>query len=182
MPEWIQSIDDQTFDWFRDHHTQWLDYHVKNLTVLGSTTLLAVIGPVALGALLLCNQYKKALLFVVLVFGLFYATQGIKTAVERHRPPHAKAHSGSFPSGHSSRTMTVLGLLALCLRSPRQGGIRPVLFVYALLTALLLAVAVGLSRLYLGDHYLSDVIAGWLLGLLFIVVFCLADRLTRSET
>ncbi len=181
MPEWIQSIDDEVFGWFQDHHTRWLDFNVNNLTVLGTTTLLAIIGLVTLGALLLCRQCKKAVFFVVLVVGVFYATQGIKTAVARHRPPKAKSHSASFPSGHSSRTMAVLGLAALCLRSRGQGGIRPALSLYAFSCAMLLAVAVGLSRLYLGVHYLTDVIGGWLLGLLALVVFCLAERLTRSE-
>jgi undecaprenyl-diphosphatase len=181
MPEWIQHIDDQVLVWFRAEHTKWLDINVKNITVLGSTTVLAIFGVIALGALLLCGQYKKAFLVIVLVIGTYYATDGIKSAVGRHRPPDVKKKSASFPSGHSSRSMSVFGILALCLRNRGQRGLRRVIFVYALLWAFLLAGAVGVSRLYLGDHYLSDVVAGLLLGLAVMLAFYLADRYTEFE-
>jgi undecaprenyl-diphosphatase len=176
MPEWIRSIDKQAIRWMKEYHNDWLTYNLKNVTALGSTTLLALIALLALGILLLSKQYKKALFFVVLVVGVYYATQGIKTAVARKRPAAAKSHSPSFPSSHASLSMAVFGMLAFCVRGPAQGRRRFLVFLYALLWALFLAVIVGLSRVYLEKHYFSDVVGGWLLGLVFVIVFYLASK------
>jgi undecaprenyl-diphosphatase len=167
MPEWVQSIDDDVLAWFARHHTTFLEVNVPEFTRLGGRTLIAVFGLVALGVLLLAGQFRKALFLVVLVLGVHYATQGIKTAVARPRPPQAKSHSKSFPSSHASLSMGLFGMLALCLygRAPRR------LTAYALLCAFTLAVLVGLSRLYLEKHYPSDVLGGWLVGLAFVIAF-----------
>jgi undecaprenyl-diphosphatase len=72
--------------------------------------------------------------------------------------------------------MTVYPVFALCLWRDTKRSQR-----YAVLSAILLALVVGLSRLYFGNHYLSDVIGGWLLGMLFVLAFGLVNqRLDRS--
>jgi undecaprenyl-diphosphatase len=181
MPEWIQNVDKQFIEVIRDHHDKWLTYNLNNVTALGSTTVLALVAVVTLGGLVLMAQCKKAFLFAVLVIGAYYATNGIKNVVARHRPAGAKSHSASFPSSHSSLSMAVFGMVALSVRKRGIEGRRRLVFWYALLCALILAGLVGISRVYLGYHYPSDVVAGWLLGLIFMIVYFLADKLTESR-
>ncbi|MCM2579813.1 phosphatase PAP2 family protein [Streptomyces meridianus] len=92
--------------------------------------------------------------------------QGIKAAVGRARPdwqrPVDTAHFASFPSGHAMTAALTCTLLLWLLRREGVRGLP------AVLTATLAAVSVtgvGFTRLYLGVHWLSDVLAGWLLGL-----------------
>ncbi len=182
MPTWINDIDLEVLNWFQTQRTDWLNYNVSNFTALGSTTVLAVVVVIALGFLLLYGQCRKVFLVAVIVVGAFYATEGIKTAVARPRPTlgvNAKPRAPrSFPSSHSSLSMTVFMVLALCLRRPSRTVARTRAYPCALAWAFLLAVVVGISRLYLGVHHLSDVLAGLLLGLVFALLFYLADRLT----
>jgi undecaprenyl-diphosphatase len=167
MPEWVQSIDDEVLAWFGQQHTKFLDINVSEFTTLGGRTLIVVFSALALGVLLLAGQCRKALFLAVLLVATSYATQGIKEAVARPRPPQAKSHSKSFPSSHASLSMALFGMLALCVRGRAPAR----LTAYALFCGFALAVLVGLSRLYLGKHYLSDVLCGWLVGLVFVIGF-----------
>jgi len=96
------------------------------------------------------------------------ATQAIvtlvKVIVERARPDSAEAlsHAGgyAFPSGHSATAVVVYGALALI--AARRGGARA--RAAAIVAAVALAGLVGITRVYLGVHFPSDVLAGWLLG------------------
>jgi undecaprenyl-diphosphatase len=177
MPSWIQGVDEQLMRWFQAHHTRFLDNSFQNLTALGSTTVVTVVSLFCLGMLLLNHQYKRAVVAVVVLVAAYYATQGVKAWVGRPRPVleqpvEAGGSSASFPSSHASLAMTVYPMYALCLRHSAKQVRR-----YAVISAVLLALVVGLSRLYFGNHFLSDVIVGWLFGILFVLAFYLADRL-----
>ncbi|MEV6166451.1 phosphatase PAP2 family protein [Streptomyces sp. NPDC052052] len=106
--------------------------------------------------------------------------QGLKTAVGRERPqwlhPVDSAHYAAFPSGHAMSATVTCGLLLWLLR--RHGAGRRVWWP-ALVAASLSVVGVGLTRLYLGVHWLSDVLGGWLLGAA-LVGFAIAG-FTRYE-
>ncbi|MET8743700.1 phosphatase PAP2 family protein [Streptomyces sp. NPDC004728] len=100
--------------------------------------------------------------------------QGLKSAVGRERPqwpdPVDSAHYAAFPSGHAMTATVSCGLLLWLLR---RYGAGPRLWRTALVVACLSVVGVGLTRLYLGVHWLSDVLAGWLLGV-SLVAFAIA--------
>ncbi|MGW1408963.1 phosphatase PAP2 family protein [Streptomyces sp. NPDC002403] len=91
--------------------------------------------------------------------------QGLKSAVGRERPhwpdPVDSAHYAAFPSGHAMTAMVSFGLLLWLLR---RYGAGPRLWRTALVVACVSVVGVGLTRLYLGVHWLSDVLGGWLFG------------------
>ncbi|MFE6281284.1 phosphatase PAP2 family protein [Streptomyces sp. NPDC057877] len=97
--------------------------------------------------------------------------QGTKAAVGRDRPvwpdPVDSAHYAAFPSGHAMTAAMVCGLLVWLLH--RQGADRT-LWRIALAWALVSVVGVGLTRVWLGVHWFTDVLGGWLLGALVVAV------------
>ena len=138
---------------------------MRAVTWLGSPVWLDVVFGIGLAALLLARLWLPALFLVLASPGTVLLTQTLKPLVDRHRPPvaHLTSASGpSFPSGHAASTTALYGallLIALSLPPFRTGGMRR-----ALIGAVVVMLAlVGLSRVVLGVHYPTDVIAGWLL-------------------
>ncbi|CBG75205.1 MULTISPECIES: phosphatase PAP2 family protein [Streptomyces] len=101
--------------------------------------------------------------------------QGLKAAVGRERPawpdPVDSAHYAAYPSGHAMTATVVLGLVVWLLH--RYGAGRAVVRA-ALAVAVVSVLGVGLTRIWLGVHWASDVLGGWLLGGLTIAVAVLA--------
>jgi len=97
--------------------------------------------------------------------------QYLKAAVGRDRPvwpdPVDSAHYGAFPSGHAMTATVVCGLLLWLLR---RYGAGQLLWRTALVVAVVSVVGVGLTRIWLGVHWASDVVGGWLLGALVVAV------------
>jgi undecaprenyl-diphosphatase len=156
----------------------------RDLTALGGVACLCLITAAVAGFLLLTRKYA-ALAFLLLAIGggLLLSTL-LKSAFDRPRPdvvPHLSyVGTSSFPSGHSMLSAVVyltLGSLLARLVEPVR------LKVYFLVVALLLSFLVGSSRVYLGVHYPSDVLAGWCAGLAWAVLcWLLARYLQRRGT
>lgn len=113
-------------------------------------------------------------LFLLLVVGgQFLIANLIKAAVERVRPaihPLASFSGASFPSGHTTAAAATFAALSLVLGRGRSPGVRATLGG----AAAGIAVAVGCSRMFLGVHWLSDVIAGLVLGWAWFAICCVA--------
>lgn len=144
---------------------RWLAEIARDITALGSGSVLGVIVVAALGFLLLSRRYRSALLvFVASTIGAALNTL-LKLHFNRPRPdliPHdIHVVTASFPSGHAMLSATVYFVLAAVLVRLTT-DIR--LKVYVLCVATLLSGLVGLSRIYLGVHWPSDVLAGWAVG------------------
>ena len=119
----------------------------------------------ALGYLLLAGRYRAALFAAIAVPGGILLSTVMKLGFDRPRPdlvPHeAMVYTASFPSGHSMMSaVTYLTLAALLTRV--QPALR--LKAYLLILAILLTLLVGISRVYLGVHWPTDVLAGWTAG------------------
>jgi undecaprenyl-diphosphatase len=135
---------------------------------------------VAAGYLLLRRAYRLAVFLVVTAAGGGIIDTVVKHLVGRARPdfenPVAQAFGKSFPSGHAMSSMVVYGALTLIFVSALR---RHRVVVWA--TAVALVVAIGISRLALGVHFLSDVIGGWVLGLAWLVASTAAFSIWRVE-
>ncbi len=140
----------------------WLEEAMRDLTGLGGHAVLTIVTLSAVAYLLLAGKRHAALLVVVAVGGGMLLSHGLKLGFERPRPdlvPHGmRVYTASFPSGHAMLSAVVyLTLGALLTRVERRRHIRA----FLLGTAILVTVLVGLSRIYLGVHWPSDVLAGW---------------------
>jgi undecaprenyl-diphosphatase len=153
--------------WFIDHRSSSADTLARWFSMLGSPPVLALVAFAV--ALLLWWRGTKVLLAIApglaLVIAAVCAAAG-KLVVDRNRPPaslHLVAESdASFPSGHATNTTAVL--LTLALVAAVYVLRRPLARAACVAAALLIATVVGVSRLVLGVHWPTDVIAGWALG------------------
>jgi undecaprenyl-diphosphatase len=160
----------------------WLESAVRDVTALGGTIVLTIVTIGAVGFLSLSGKRGAALFVLAAVLGAIALSFGIKAGIERPRPdlvPHGTAvYTASFPSGHATgAAATYLTLGALLARfQPRR---RLKLFILSFAVAL--TVAIGLSRVYLGVHWPSDVLAGWTLGASWALLCWLVARWLQRE-
>jgi undecaprenyl-diphosphatase len=128
------------------------------------------------------GSWLKLLVWTFAAGGVAILNQTLKFAFQRARPEFApdtlRLHSWSFPSGHAMDSLVVYGLLAyLVLERVKWPALRRLIVV----GAGLFVAAIGVSRLYLGVHYPSDVIAGFLAGGAWLTACVLAYQLARSR-
>ncbi|WBV43395.1 phosphatase PAP2 family protein [Pseudoroseomonas cervicalis] len=160
----------------------WLEIMMRDFTSLGSHAVLMLIGALALGYMLLLRKPLSALL-LALSFGGATALNGLlKQGFDRPRPELVshlvEVHTASFPSGHamlSAACYLTLGTL-LAGVTPRRR-----LKLYVMGAAMLLTLLVGGSRVYLGVHWPTDVLAGWCLGAAWAMGCWVALRLWLSR-
>ena len=157
---------------FRAHATPLGDQVFSTISALGSPAAMAVIG--AAGALLLLLRRKWLVLaaWVAAFGGAGLLTVILKNLIQRPRPVGAAEFlfgtTYSFPSGHALGSLVGYGMLAYVIGS-MWGESRRVRARLTIATAVMV-IAIGLSRLYLGVHYFSDVVAGYAVGVLWLSV------------
>jgi undecaprenyl-diphosphatase len=150
---------------------------VRDITALGGTTVVTLVTVVSVLAFLFHGKRRHALVMAAAVVLAWVSSEATKSFYARPRPelvPHGVyVYSGSFPSGHSTlaaATYLTLAMLVASLETRR----RTKALAYGLAAALL--TAVGFSRVYLGVHWPTDVLAGWCLGALWALAGGVALR------
>lgn len=159
----------------------WMEGAVRDLTALGSFAVVGLLVALILGYLCLRRYYRVAVLLTAACAGGAVLNEVLKNAFHRARPDAAlrliAIESLSFPSGHamaSSIFYLTIGLLVSRLAHRRLEK------AYLIGTAILLTAVTGLSRVYLGVHYPTDVLAGWAAGTAWaLLCFFIADALAR---
>jgi undecaprenyl-diphosphatase len=143
----------------------WLEELMRDVTGLGSTGVLTFVTLAVAGFLALNRKTHAALFVVAAVGGGMLLSTLLKMGFDRPRPdlvPHgALVYTASFPSGHATISAVVYLTLGALLARVQP---RFVLKLYLLGLAILLTVMVGVSRVYLGVHWPTDVLAGWAVG------------------
>ena len=142
----------------------WLQEMARDVTALGSFAFLGFITIAVAGYLLISRRPALVLLMAVAVVGGVVINTLLKLGFDRPRPdiPHGiRVFTASFPSGHAMLSaVTFLTLGALVARAEADRRLKA----YFVSMALFLTIIVGVSRVYLGVHYPSDVLAGWCVG------------------
>jgi undecaprenyl-diphosphatase len=174
----ITGTDTRVINLVTTLRTSAADHVFYAITLLGSAETIVVIAGIAILFTLLLARYEDGLMIALAVTAGsgFYLL--IKVLVQRPRPPLEDAvyvQSGfSFPSGHSTVSAALYGTLAYLLIRGARGKPLKVLIGTA---ATLLVFAIGLSRVYLGVHYPSDVLAGWAAGTFWVLLVIAAEDL-----
>jgi undecaprenyl-diphosphatase len=173
-----KRFDNRVIVWCWQHQgPPWLQDCARDLTALGGDTVLPLVVLAVVGFLLISGKRGAALLVIVAVGGGVVISSLIKHFVGRARPPReyqgAYVFTASFPSGHSMLSaVTYLTLGALLAQISRGRLLR----LYIVSFALLVTFLVGLSRVYLRVHWPTDVLAGWVAGLLWSILCLMIAR------
>ncbi|HEU0065628.1 MAG TPA: phosphatase PAP2 family protein [Sphingomonas sp.] len=165
-----------------DSGSSWLRPAMIDITALGGGTILTIVVLVASGLMLVHRHAMTALLLVVATVSGAQGVQVLKRVFARMRPDvvdHIVQVSGnSFPSGHSADSAIVyLTLAGLATQVVRGVAVRR----YIVGIAIFLVGAIGVSRVYLGVHWPSDVLAGWSFGTLWALAWWLAGAKARAS-
>ena len=143
----------------------WLEICARDLTSLGGIPVLTLVTLCAAGFLLVVRKHHWALLLVIAVGGGLLLASGLKELFDRPRPelvPHiVQVATLSFPSSHAMLSaVTYLTLGALLARAQPRRRVKA----YLLGVGIVLTLLIGSSRVYLGVHWPTDVLAGWCTG------------------
>lgn len=161
----FNTFDNTILQWFSSLHTPLFTSIFLAFTFLGNLKLILSATALLAVILFIKREFGYFLLFLGTIFGSFVFLLVFKLFTNRQRPtlfePLVHETSFSFPSGHALLAVVFYGLLAYLAASAvkTQRARRFIFFLW-----IFLALAIGLSRLYLGVHYPTDVIAGYLAG------------------
>jgi len=174
----VAEGDEQKFDWAVLHWTRpyadapdrpigpwWLHEAAIDITSLGGISVLAIFALMAVGFLLIHGKRLSAFLMVLGLAGGVFLSEGLKALFDRPRPPAAyqvvETLNASFPSGHALlATVFYLSVGVMLTRAFPRNRMKA----YTLGCAVVLVLLIGLTRIYLGAHWASDVAAGWGIG------------------
>ncbi|AUW59024.1 hypothetical protein C1T17_13910 [Sphingobium sp. SCG-1] len=161
---------------------RWLLRMVRDVTALGGWTVLTLITVAVAGFLMVARRGATALFVIFAIAGGAILSTALKSLFNRPRPDIVAhlvdVHSTSFPSGHAMNSAIVyLTLGALLARTQQVRALR----IYLLLVSIILALMIGASRVYLGVHWPSDVLAGWIVGATWATLCSLLARRLQKE-
>lgn len=155
----------------------WVGHAVRDITSLGGTTVLTLVTLITIGYLLLAQRRSLAVVLFLSVAGGWLASHALKLGIARPRPDIVahltEVNDFSFPSGHAMLSaVTYLTIAAILSQTQDRRAVR----IYIVSVAIFLSLLIGLSRIYLGVHYPTDVLAGWCAGAVWASVCWLVGR------
>jgi undecaprenyl-diphosphatase len=175
----LRSADDPS----RPIGPAWVENALLDLTAIGGPTVLGLVVLSVVGFLLLQTRYRTALFVLATAISGEVVNTVMKAAFNRPRPsivPQLRAvFSTSFPSGHAMESAIVYLTLGAILMRVAESRLTKA---YILAISMLLTVLVGVSRVYLGVHYPTDVIGGWIIGFVWASICWLVSQRYEVKT
>ncbi len=160
----------------------WLQAAMIDITALGGVTVLTLLTTLIACYLFVTKKSGTAVLLIAAIAVGALASTLLKFGYARPRPDLVahlvEVHTTSFPSGHAMNSaITYLTLGALLARAEKDRLVR----IFFMVVAILLTLAIGISRIYLGVHWPSDVLAGWCIGASWAALFSLFARALQQR-
>lgn len=168
--KWIVIADQKFTDLLYSMRSDWLSIIMFSLTQLGEQIAVFAIGGIATLIFLFRKRYWAMVAFWLAMGGVGLSVRFAKTFISRARPSEVayyEVEHYSFPSGHATTVIALFGLLAYFIY--RHSSDKPSRK-YIFWIAAIFIILVGFSRIYLGVHFLSDVLAGFILGFVWMLV------------
>lgn len=164
------GIDQTVLNFFVNHRVEWLSFVMMVITYSGSYMVVSGVTFLSAISFYIHKHARRILPLIVSVAGSAATVFVIKNVFYRDRPAeifHLVVETdSSFPSGHATAAMALYGFLIYIIWKHDRHYLKKPFIV--LLSALI--VLVGISRLYLGVHYLTDVLAGYAVGFVWILI------------
>jgi len=182
----LARADPRVLAFVTGHRAAWLTSLAKALTWLGSSIVLWPVVVIAgLGLWRWRHHWLPAVLPALALTGAWAGGLLVKELANRPRPPAADrltvVYGWSYPSQHAAQALATWGMLALMLMAGRSAWARVLLAA----CAALIAFVVGLTRIYLGAHWMTDVLGGWALAgvwdCLLIICYLLAQQMAAAS-
>ncbi|WP_210251309.1 phosphatase PAP2 family protein [Aureimonas psammosilenae] len=160
----------------------WLQELMRDFTAFGGVGILTLVTLFAASLLWIQGNRRSMMLTIAAVASGMLVSSALKAVFERPRPdlvPHGSiTYTASFPSGHALLSaVTYLTIAALVARVQVKRRIK----IYILSVAALLSITIGISRVYLGVHWPSDVAAGWAVGSAWALLWWLIARRLEEQ-
>ena len=175
----VVSFDDNVSRWVADTVPGWIEQLARVVTWLGGAIGAGIVTAVALVVLWRANRRADLVFLAAAVAGITVLVPVLKAVYERARPDLGSAiplpHSYSFPSGHAATALVLYGALGILLAERASSRLRAAGW---LVGAALLALAIGTSRVLLNVHFVSDVAAGFAVGLAWLCCCAIVREVT----
>ncbi|WP_018479993.1 phosphatase PAP2 family protein [Pontibacter roseus] len=169
--EGVVALDEKFTAFLYGIRSNWLSQLLYSFTQLGTREAVFAMGGLATVIFLYRRRYTAILVFWLTMAGVGLSVQYGKKLISRERPDKVAfypEHNFSFPSGHATTAMGLYGMLAYFLYRHFRGQRRERRL--SLLATGIAIVLIGFSRIYLGVHFLSDVLAGFILGAMWVLL------------
>jgi len=175
----VVSFDDNVSRWVADTVPGWIEQLARVVTWLGGAIGAGIVTAVALVVLWRANRRADLVFLAAAVAGITVLVPILKAVYERARPDLGSAiplpHSYSFPSGHAATALVLYGALGILLAERASSRLRAAGW---LVGAALLALTIGTSRVLLNVHFVSDVAAGFAVGLAWLCCCAIVREVT----
>jgi membrane-associated phospholipid phosphatase len=179
-PDGSTGFDRSITSWSVDHRASWLTTVARALSTIGSQKVLLPLVAVVAIVLIVRGARTPAGLLIVIWAGAIELYSLAKSVVDRPRPPMhlwlTSASSSAFPSGHATQSLSTFAALALVSAAVVPVARRP-----GLVLAAVVAAGVGWSRVYLGVHWATDVLAGWLAAACWVALVARVAHTRRTH-
>jgi membrane-associated phospholipid phosphatase len=175
MDEWVAN-------WLHEHATPSFAATMRGITVLGSPPFVVLVMFIAIAVFILRSERYGAVQMALCVGGGMLLNTGLKNIFDRARPHFepalTEAYGYSFPSGHVAAATLLYGAVMVLAWHRLPAGVTRIVVV---VTLFLLIQLISLSRMYLGVHYLTDVLAAQFLGALWVTISFVAVDIFRRR-
>jgi membrane-associated phospholipid phosphatase len=176
----VVAVDDDVSRWVVGNVPSSIEWVAHIVSWLGGALGTAIVGGIAVIVLWRASRRADAMFVTLAVLGITALVAVLKAIYERARPdlgsPITLPHSYSFPSGHAATAVVLYGALGLLAAERARSPLRAVGWLVA---AAVLACAIGASRVILNVHFVSDVAAGFAVGLAWLLLCKIANPLAR---